>query len=230
MTRPLNPLEPPLCPLCRGAGSEPFHRSDRRKPVRIYLRCDDCGLVHVPPSQRVSAQEEKARYDLHDNDPADAGYRRFLARLAEPLLKRLSAPSEGLDFGCGPTSVLADMLRGDGHHVVVYDPFYAREPGPLEGRYDFITLTEVVEHLHTPGEELRRLWGLLRPGGLLALMTQLLPAAEDFASWHYISDPTHVCFFGDRSIAWLGEELGATPEVLPGGVVFMRRGHTPNTR
>ena len=71
----------PACPLCRGTRSELFHSSERRKPIRRYLRCPDCGLVHVPPDQRLPPEAEKARYDLHENDPADAGYRRFLARL-----------------------------------------------------------------------------------------------------------------------------------------------------
>jgi SAM-dependent methyltransferase len=118
------------------------------------------------------------------------------------------------------------MLRDEGHRVELYDPFYAPDPAPLEDRprYDFITATEVVEHLHAPGVELRRLWRLLRPAGMLVLMTQLLPASDEFPTWHYISDPTHVCFFGARSIEWLGETLSTEPELLPAGVVFFRRG------
>lgn len=198
-----------------------FHQAARGEQVRTFLRCPRCGLVHVPPEQRLDAAAERARYDLHENDSGDDGYRRFLSRLATPLLARLAPGSKGLDFGCGPSPVLADMLRSAGHDVAVYDPFYAADPAPLADTYDFITATEVVEHLHDPGAVLRQLWSCVRPGGVLALMTQLLPAPDDFSTWHYISDPTHVCFFGDRSFAWLGEELGTQPELHRGGVVFL---------
>ena len=44
----------------------------------------------------------------------------------------------------------------------LYDPFFFPDRTRLSRRYDFITATEVVEHLHRPGEELERLWAMLR--------------------------------------------------------------------
>lgn len=196
-----------------------FHR-DRRRP---YLQCTVCRLVFVPPAQRLDAVREKAEYDLHDNDPADPGYRRFLARLAGPLLARLPAASEGLDFGCGPGPALSMMLAAEGHRVALYDPFYAPDPEMLTRRYDFITASEVVEHLHRPGAELERLWGMLRPGGVLGLMTKLVIDADAFARWHYKNDPTHVCFFSRDTFAWLADRLDAQLEIIGADVILLTK-------
>lgn len=185
------------CPLCDALGSD-FLR-DRR---RAYLRCGRCLLVWVPAAFLLSPAQEKAEYDLHQNNVDDPAYRGFLGRLATPLLQRLSPGCSGLEFGCGPGPALAAMLREAGHRVTLYDPFYFPDPAALEGRYDFITATEVVEHLHRPGAELRRLWRLLRPGGTLGIMTRLVRDREAFSTWHYKNDPTHVCFFSRDTWHW----------------------------
>ncbi|HKK23165.1 MAG TPA: class I SAM-dependent methyltransferase, partial [Pseudohaliea sp.] len=150
-----------------------------------------------------SAQAERAEYDLHRNCVDDPGYRRFLGRLAEPLLAALPPAQRGLDFGCGPGPALAAMLREAGHRVDLYDPFYAPDPAALARRQrDFITATEVVEHLYRPGLELARLWARLRPGGVLGIMTKHVRDREAFDRWHYRNDPTHVCFFSRDSWRW----------------------------
>lgn len=210
------------CPLCSAHQVEPYYRSAERAPVRSYHRCQRCGLVFVPPEEHLDPSAEKARYDLHRNDEKDPGYLTFLGRLADPMLSRVSAGAAGLDFGSGPTPALAGLFRSNGHSVVVYDPFYAPDPEALAGSYDFITATEVAEHLQRPGYELQRLWRCLRPGGTLGLMTQLLPAGDEFPTWHYIRDPTHICFFSRRSFEWFGGAVGADVEFLPHGVVFLK--------
>lgn len=208
-----------VCPLCGTAGSALFWR-DRR---RDYYRCACCRLVFVPPGQWLTAVEEKAEYDLHRNTPDDPAYRRFLARLFEPLQARLPAGSRGLDFGCGPGPALSVMFGEAGHSMVVFDCFYAPDRSVLQQRYDFITATEVVEHLHRPGEELRALWDRLRPGGVLGLMTKLVLDREAFSRWHYKNDPTHVCFFSRETFAWLAGELGAGLEIPGQDVILLSR-------
>ncbi len=207
------------CRLCTKAGAELFCRDGRRH----YYRCKQCLLVFVPPMQLLSAVAEKAEYDLHQNDPDDPGYRRFLGRLFEPLQARLPPSSHGLDFGCGPASALPVMLAEAGHSVALYDRFYAPDRAVLQRRYDFITATEVVEHLHRPGAELRQLWALLRPGGVLALMTKLVVDGEAFARWHYKNDPTHVVFFSRETFAWLAAEWRAELEIIGQDVILLTR-------
>ena len=124
--------EYPTCPLCRADRVEHFFSDARRD----YQRCNCCGLIHVPKKFFLTATDEKAIYDLHRNSPEDAGYRKFLSRVLEPLLPRLEANSIGLDFGSGPGPALPVMLAEAGHRVRCYDPFYAAEGNAFSETYD----------------------------------------------------------------------------------------------
>lgn len=207
------------CPLCQGTESTAFHNDKTRN----YLRCPTCQLIHVPPHQYLSDEAEKSQYDLHENNPSDPGYRQFLSRVATPLLDRLKKGSEGLDFGCGPGPTLSLMMQEAGHRVALYDLFYHPDNHALNKPYDFITATEVVEHLAHPGPELDSLWSLLNPSGWLAIMTKRATDIEGFKNWHYKADPTHISFFSEDSFLWLGKKWGATPHFIDNDVVFFQK-------
>lgn len=207
------------CPLCAAREPAPFC-SDRR---RSYLRCGICSLVFVPPRFHLSREAERAEYDLHQNRLEDTGYRRFLSRLAQPLARRLAPGARGLDFGCGPAPALASLLRDRGFDVSVYDSFYAPDESVLQGDFDFVCATEVVEHLHAPGAVLDTLWGLLRPGGHLGVMTKLVIDREAFSRWHYKNDPTHVCFFSEATWCWWASRRGAELEIIGADVMLLAK-------
>jgi len=210
----------PICPLCASDRTACYHCDARRE----YHQCQRCDLVFVPPAFRLGPEEERAVYDQHENSPDDAGYRQFLARLVAPLREKLAPGDRGLDFGAGPGPTLSVMFEEAGHPMAIYDPFYAPDACVLEGEYDFITATEVVEHLFEPGWELARLSGLLRPAGWLGLMTKRVTDREAFTRWHYILDPTHVAFFSEASFRWLADELGMTVEFPAADVVLLQKG------
>ncbi len=193
------------CPFCHCAETVAFYRDKFRE----YLRCNRCALVFVPPSFFLTEVEEKAEYDKHENDVNDTGYRKFLNRLAAPLISSLPAGAQGLDFGCGPGPALVHMLREAGFDVSAYDPFYAPSAELLTQRYDFITATEVVEHLHRPFAVWQQLWAMLRPGGVLGVMTKLVLSQQAFANWHYKNDLTHVCFYSRRTLNFWAARHGA---------------------
>ncbi|KPI86935.1 hypothetical protein ABL78_3981 [Leptomonas seymouri] len=211
------------CRMCN-ADAIIFHK-DR---LREYYQCPLCQLVFVPIEFMLSEEDEKAVYDLHENVSGDAGYEKFLSRAATPVIEYFSRSTEeqrgekvrkGLDFGCGPCTVLASMLSASPHHYHVdsYDLFYFPENAHfLEriGYYDFITATEVVEHLADPLMIIRTLWTCLKPrGGILVIMTKRVEGTiERFRNWHYIRDPTHVSFFHERTFAWLADALPTTNE------------------
>ena len=171
--------------------------------------------------------EELAQYQLHRNDLYDPGYRKFLRRLADPLLERLSPARQGLDFGCGPGPALALMLREAGHHVALYDPLFFDHPEVLAGRYDFITCSETIEHFHQPAEEFRRLDDMLKPGGWLALMTTFQTDDARFAHWHYRRDPTHVVFYRATTLEYLALRHGWRCEIPAPNVAFMHKRALP---
>ncbi len=117
------------------------------------------------------------------------------------------------------------MFEEIGHSMAIYDQFYARDSSVLERSYDFITATEVLEHLHHPRRELDRLWGLLKPGGSLGVMTKLVRDPEAFAGWHYKNDPTHVCFFSRSTFEWLAAEWRAELTFVDKDVMLFYKKH-----
>lgn len=210
---------PQGCPLCGSSRIRPFARAHGRR----YRECPDCGLVHLAPEQRLDRAAEKRRYDLHENSPDDPGYRAFLDRLAAPLVERLEPGAEGLDYGSGPGPTLSVMLEEQGFPMAIYDPFYAPDPGPLRRRYDFVTCTETVEHFFDPGAELAHLRRLVRPGGWLAIMTEVLGPEQDFEAWHFARDPTHVCLYRRRTMDWIADRLGWRLESPRSSVFLLRK-------
>lgn len=192
------------CPLCAATGPIPFAEAQGRS----YYECARCRLVAMAPGDRPSAQEERARYEMHENHPDDPGYRGFLNRLAAPLIDRLPAGAEGLDYGSGPGPALSRMLREAGHPTAIYDPFFAPDRSVLDRTYRFITCTETAEHFHAPGKEFERMNSLLRPGGWLGLMTEVRDASQPFESWWYTRDATHVCFYSADTFGWIGRHFG----------------------
>lgn len=211
------------CRLCDHPAPEPFATVEGR----YYLRCPRCQLTALSAAQLPDLAIEKAQYDLHENDPGDPGYRHFLDQLATPLGRYLPDGAEGLDFGCGPGPALAGLLAERGFPCAVYDPLYATDDSVLKRRYDFVTCTEVLEHLHWPGRDWQRLGELVRPGGWLALMTRWLTDDNHFPRWHYRRDPTHVCFWKPETFRWLGDRDGWEPILMDNPVVLLRRTRDP---
>ena len=209
----------PHCPLCTHRAEQFI--SDR---TRTYLRCPQCDLIFVPEEDFLPPEEEKSRYDLHQNDPADARYRKFLNRLFQPLETKLEPGAHGLDFGCGPGPTLSLMLEEAGYPCAIYDLYYANDPTVLDEQYDFLTCSETLEHLYRPREEFERFLNLVKPGGWIGIMTQLHDEAPvDFERWHYKDDDTHVCFFSKQTFRTLAETHGLHIEFHPDSVVLFQR-------
>ena len=207
------------CPICRGRASARF----RTIGALTYWRCPECEATFLDPDHRLSRAEEFAHYQHHENDPDDPRYRRFLAKLSDPLLARLEPDKSGLDYGCGPGPALVAVLREAGHKVALYDPFYFPDAALLARTYDFITCTEVAEHFFRPAAEFDRLDALLRPGGWLAVMTCFQTDDERFAGWHYRMDPTHVVFYREATFAVIARQRGWSCECPAKDVVLMRK-------
>ena len=210
--------QPESCPVCRALAPQRFVSVQ----AADYWLCPTCEARFLDPRQRPSQRDEHAHYLHHENDRDDPGYRRFLFRLAGPLLERLEPGCRGLDYGCGPGPALAAMLGEEGHDVALYDPLFQPDPAVLNRRYDFVTCTETAEHFHHPADEFDRLGDLLRPGGLLAVMTCFQTDDARFADWHYRRDPTHVVFYREATLRRIAEQRGWTCEIPVKDVAFMR--------
>lgn len=210
---------PAMCPVCRAPEASPLMSLD----TLAYWRCDICEARFLDAQSHPPAEAEYAHYLRHENDPHDPRYRRFLARLVNPLLARLCAGSRGLDYGCGPGPALAAMLREAGHRMALYDPFFYPDPAPLKHVYEFVTCTETAEHFHRPADEFDRLTGLVRPGGWLAIMTCFQTDDARFRNWHYRKDPTHVVFYRETTLRHVAASRGLSCEVPVKDVALMRK-------
>ena len=193
-----------MCPLCRSKSIDvvgPLHGRD-------YFACERCVLVFMAPAQRLPAEAELAHYRTHRNDAYDPGYRAFLSRLADPLVERLTPGADGLDYGSGAARPLETMLEEQGFRMDSFDPFFHPSHELIERTYQFITCTETIEHFHDPDQEFELLDRMLRPGGWLGVMTEVLQPDQDFATWWYPRDPTHVCFYRAETLAWIANHYG----------------------
>ena len=183
--------------MCNSQAEETFATNGR-----TYSRCGSCGLVYMDEHDRLDASDEKKRYSFHQNSIDDEGYVKFLGRVIDPAMDYLSAGMKGLDYGCGPNPVLAQIIRDKGIECDFYDPFFYPKCD-LGAKYDFIFATECFEHFFSPSHELDRICTMLNTDGKLCIMTEFLPENTDFCDWYYKNDPTHVCFYSKKTFEFI---------------------------
>ncbi len=207
------------CPLCLNKTIDFYHQDK----LRDYWQCHHCSLVFVKPEELLNPEQEKAVYDLHQNNPNDLGYRKFLNKLLIPLQKKLPKGAKGLDFGSGPGPTISVIMKEQGISVENYDIYYDNRNELLKKTYDFITCTEVVEHLYHPHEVFSQLSGLHKSGGFLGIMTKRVVSKEKFSNWHYKNDPTHVCFYSDATFDYIAKNWGFNYELINSDTVILQK-------
>ncbi|MBX3041444.1 MAG: class I SAM-dependent methyltransferase [Bdellovibrionaceae bacterium] len=192
------------CLLCRNP--DPVRVELPSKPPAFLWRCEQCDLLFKDSSLWLDEKDERARYELHQN--GDEGHQRFLAPVVDAVRCHFPQGGRGIDWGSGPVPVLSVLLEAAGFSVDHYDPFFfPRKPKPGE-LYDFVTLTEVIEHVFDPTSLLGEMKACLRPGGKMVVMTEPPPKDDQLLNWGYRRDPTHVCFFGKKTFLRFEELFG----------------------
>lgn len=179
-----------------------------------FFACPDCELVFKPSEARPSAKQEKARYDTHQNTIENNGYVQFLKPVMDIVMSRAPGQSKGLDYGCGPQPVLAQMLTEQGFEMSFYDPFYFPDGLSLNKKFDFITCTEAAEHFFNPRLEFERIFSMLTERGIFVVMTELYNEDIQIDEWYYSKDPTHVCFFTKNTMQWIARKFNRQHQIL----------------
>ncbi len=205
------------CPLC---GGRDIGAAIEDCWGRRHFPCSTCRLIFTARELLLPPEKEKARYSAHQNGPGQPGYVAFLQQALDAARPFLPAGGRGLDYGCGPGPTLSGLLREEGFPCDDFDPFF--HPQTPTGPYDFIFATEVVEHFYRPAAAWAEMLGLLRPGGLLVVMTEFLDDAGIFPSWWYVNDFTHVAFYHAETMDWLCRRhaLCRLPSPLPRVLLF----------
>jgi len=62
-----------ICPLCSSSATK-FYEDTQR-----YYRCPTCKAIFVDADDLPKESEEIERYEMHDTDTDDAGYRNFVS-------------------------------------------------------------------------------------------------------------------------------------------------------
>ncbi|MCC5813416.1 MAG: class I SAM-dependent methyltransferase [Leptospira sp.] len=202
------------CPLCESGDTQFF--SDQ--PIsRNYYICKNCKLISVDPNHLLDLSNQKIRYDFHENQPDNSGYMNFLNKAILPALNYINTSGIGLDYGSGPgsgpeskfgSSALAyNLIRDHNCSVQCYDPVYSPwEDSEFEMKqkyFDYIFSTEVWEHFTHPFQSIKQIHSLLKPQGILTVMTGIWNETMDFPNWYYPKDDTHVVFYHEKTMEWI---------------------------
>lgn len=136
-------------------------------------------------------------------------------------------PGSLLDVGCGDgTLLLSARALGWSVRGVEFDPAAVRASrergldvthgGLLDASFasasfDAVTLVHVIEHLQNPLEVMTEARRLLRPNGVLVMIT---PNVESFGHctfgrhWRGLETPRHLFLYGPKQLRLLGERAG----------------------
>ncbi len=194
------------CPLCECA----TRLLTYQKTGAVYHSCSACGFLFKNSAHLLCAPEEEGEYARHHNSIDDPAYVRFFMNFLSAVLPLAGPGKAALDFGSGPTPVLATLLERDfGYRCDIYDKFYAPRIPYAGKRYDLITATEVIEHIADPIEVFHLFAALMHKDSLLAVMTLFRPKDDaDFIGWHYMRDKTHCSFFTPEAMKLLAHKAG----------------------
>jgi len=181
---------------------------DKKKIV--YHRCEGCGFISLDDGAMVDNEHEKKHYKKHNNSFECTGYvemfNNFINEAIKPYKKNIKT---SLEFGCGHTPVLAELLKQQKLEVDHYDLYFFPEKIYETKKYDLITSTEVFEHLKEPKNILKTLVNALNDKGYIILMTQFPSKSdEEFLNWWYRRDITHISFFTPKSFEIMAKEVG----------------------
>lgn len=192
------------CKVCNSNDLESLDLDSR------YYFCNECEVIFIDQQEIVDPEEEKSRYEGHDNNHQNEGYvkmfKDFIDEVVEPHFD-LNDSISALEFGCGPGPVLADLLGKKVGEVDLYDPYFYPEKVFADQKYDLITSTEVFEHFSDPVKEMELLTSHLKDGGYLAVMTSFHPGPEEFEDWWYKWDPTHIVFYNQKTFEKIASDF-----------------------
>lgn len=190
------------------------------------FKCGDCGFM-----QCLDAPDPTGYYRALEDTDYEIGRkdRIYQARkILNKLIKAIGRKPDGLrllDVGAGSGILLeaatefgfdaegvepSDWLRKTAHtHGCRINADVIPHPA-ISGPYDIVTLIDVVEHVSAPFEMIQNAAALLKPGGIIAIVT---PDVRSMAArlmgwrwWHYRI--AHVGYFSKMNLRLIFSNLG----------------------
>jgi SAM-dependent methyltransferase len=249
LTASENTSSQPTCRICGGhtatVGAVNGSFSGRSYQLR---RCDVCHYAFVadPWTEFARIYDDRyyagqgadplVDYEFELTSPQDTirVYEwRGITRVVSSLLGGLDGV-RWLDFGAGNGGLVRYVTSFTQATAVGFEegsiarrardlgiPVISEMSDDDQGSFDVVTAIEVLEHTLDPVAELRRIRGLLRPGGLLLLTTgNAAPYASRLTRWPYVIPEIHVSFFEPATLERALRASGFRPAAMPPGGGF----------
>lgn len=205
--------------------------ASRKRPERMRLRlvrCPDCDLAYaspLPSPEALASAYDEAAFD--SGIEARYAARTYADALAE-LLPRLPDRVGAIDVGTGEGAFLAELGRlgftkiggvepsaapiaeaaPEIAPLIVHDVFRPglRQPGSLS----LITCFQTIEHVPDPAAFVADAVGLLKPGGMLAIVchNRRAPLNRALGTRSPIMDIEHMQLFSPASVTQLLSRAG----------------------
>jgi SAM-dependent methyltransferase len=225
------------CILCGQTGS---FRSRGEKGGYGIEECPACGLVQLVPTPTDETLRALYEGDAYFDGEAGTGYseyedqeEEYLATFREDV-RRIGQFMPGgriLEVGCGygyflqcaldagydaygiDLSPAAVKWANNRHPGRVFCGLLEEVPEIQDQQYDVIFGSHLIEHLTTPGDFLTSAARLLKPGGLMVLVTPNIKSLLSRVSgsrWVSFKIPEHVSYYDPGTITTLLGRSGYT--------------------
>lgn len=233
------------CPLCH----EIKQNFLLEKEGTSYFKCPRCGLVYTAPAPSSSELQQIAEdWAIHHHAGKNKlkweGNRRLQQIIYAPRIKRFQQYRQTgriLDVGCS-TGDFLEYVKDFGWNIYgcelsQHSSEFARnrlncdvrcgefEKSEFENSFfDIVTMWDVIEHVIDPQAIVNEAIRVLRPGGLLALITpnyDSLTRRILFDKWEALIPPRHLCVFTEKTIRKLITDCGGrvvsvlSPDINP---------------
>ncbi len=213
-----------ICPVCSRRKNNKFWAM----PGYSLARCSNCGLVwDYLPRENLISHYQKSYFNNNNPKGGYANYfegmeinrKTFAARLKK-IEKIRGKKGKFLDVGCALGDCLMEAKKlgwkkVEGLEVSDYAYRFAKKrklkvkKGLLKANsfpsnsFDIVAYQDVLEHITDPVGELREVFKLLKPGGLIFLVT---PDIEGWWAkllgplWYHYKPVEHVVYFSQHSM------------------------------